>query len=303
MLVVGDHAAPVHTLTFAPDGRTLASAGKDGTARLWDLTAGGAPLVLRHADAVLGVAYHPAGTQLATGAADGGVRFWDAATGRELYSLVGEPDAAACGVAYLAGGRLLAVASGKRLTASPGSLRLWHLDEVPIRSQLGPLGVLPWKGGSPFGVWALAATPHGKVLAWGGGGKRVTVWDVTAQDHFLPQPAKKGILAVALTADGHTLAFSDDYAVRLYDVADRRERITLTGHKGLVSALAFAPDGRTLASGSWDRRITLWDVATGRARQTFAWEIGQVRALAFSPDGLLAAAAGDTGRVVVWDVE
>src|SRR5205085_12425703 len=141
------------------------------------------------------------------------------------------------------------------------------------------------------GVWSVAAMPQGKTVAWGGGGKRVTAWEVTAQDRQLVQPAKKGILAMALTADGRTLAFCDDYAVRLYDVADRRELMTLAGHKGMVSALAFTPDGRTLASGGWDKRVMLWDVASGREWQTFAWDVGRVLALAFSPDGLLGAAA------------
>jgi hypothetical protein len=283
----------VYALAFAPDGQTLASAGKDGTARLWDL-AGGAPVTLAHPDAVLSVAFSPDGAWATTACADGAARLWDAAGGRELRTLAQQSDAAACGTAYLAGGRMLVAAWGRRLSASPGGLRLWSLIGEPVLCQ---------RLTDPLGVWAVAATPQGKTLAWGGGGKRVTVWDVTAQDRFVLQPAKKGILALALTPDGRTLALSDDYAVRLWDVADRQEQTTLPGHKGMVSALAFAPDGRTLASGGWDKRVILWDVAAGRERQSFAWDIGRVLALAFSPDGLLAAAAGDTGRVIVWDVE
>jgi WD40 repeat protein len=291
MLVVGDHAQPVYSLAFAPDGR-LASAGKDGTARLWDL-AGGAPVTLHHPDAVFAAAFSPTGDRLATGCADGAVRFWDA-DGRELRTLARESDTAACGVAFLAGGQMLAAGWGRRLSASPGSLRLWSFVGEPVLVQ---------RMTEPLGVWAVAATPHGKTLAWGGGGRRVTAWEVTAQDRQAPQPAKKGILALAVAPDGQTLAQSDDYAVRLYDVAGRRELVTLTGHKGMVSALAFSPDGRTLASGSWDTRVTLWDVATGRERQSYSWAVGRVLAVAFSQDGLLAAAAGDGGRIVAWDVE
>jgi WD40 repeat protein len=292
MLVVGDHTQPVYSLAFAPDGR-LASAGKDGTARLWDLS-GGAPVTLHHPDAVFAAAFSPTGDRLATGCADGRLRLWDPATGGQLVVPLEHP-APVCGVAFLAGGQVLAAAAGRRLlSGTAGSLCRWGLT--------GPRPV-PHAESAPHGCWAVAATLHGKTLAWGGGNRIVTVWELTAQDRQTLPPLKKGALAVALTADGRTLAATDDYGVRLWDVADRRQRTTLTGHKGMVSALAFSPDGRTLASGSWDTRVTLWDVATGRERQSYSWAVGRVLAVAFSPDGLLAAAAGDGGRIVAWDVE
>src|SRR4051812_26099442 len=87
MLVVGDHGGRVNALAFAPDGQTLASAGKDGTARLWPLT-GGSPVTLTgHTEAVLSVAFRPDGARVATGSTDRTARLWDAATGTELLRL------------------------------------------------------------------------------------------------------------------------------------------------------------------------------------------------------------------------
>ena len=85
MFVVGDHAAPVYSLAFSPVHPVLASAGKDGTARLWQL-GGGPPIILHgHTDEVLSVAFRPDGGQIATGGKDRTARLWSAATGNELF--------------------------------------------------------------------------------------------------------------------------------------------------------------------------------------------------------------------------
>jgi WD40 repeat protein len=70
-----------------------------------------------------------------------------------------------------------------------------------------------------------------------------------------------------------------------------------------VQSVAFAPDGRTLATVSNDTVARFWDTDTGRETVAYTWNIGPLKAVAFAADGLRAAASGKKGTIIVWDVE
>jgi WD40 repeat protein len=65
-----------------------------------------------------------------------------------------------------------------------------------------------------------------------------------------------------------------------------------TGHTAQVNSVAFSPDGKTLATGSWDWTVKLWDVASGQNTKTLSAQLMNVYSVAFSPDGKTLAAGG-----------
>ena len=75
----------------------------------------------------------------------------------------------------------------------------------------------------------------------------------------------------------------------------------LEGHSGSVNAVTFSPDGKQLASGSWDHTIRLWDAATGAMLQTLEGHSGYISAVAFSPDGKQLASGSDDETIRLWD--
>ncbi len=79
------------------------------------------------------------------------------------------------------------------------------------------------------------------------------------------------------------------------------DELTLAGHAGPVSEVAFSPDGQRLASGSRDQTVKIWDSATGKELFALKGHAGAVLSVAFSPDGKRLASASDDQTVKIWD--
>jgi WD40 repeat protein len=88
--------------------------------------------------------------------------------------------------------------------------------------------------------------------------------------------------------------------VRIWELSTGR-RLDLPGHTDFVEGLARSPDGRRLATGSYDRSIKLWDTTTGEEVFTLRGHTAGVRCVAFSPDGRRIASGSIDRTVRVWD--
>ena len=127
-----------------------------------------------------------------------------------------------------------------------------------------------------------------------------------------PAPSLLRVLAdpggpnsISFVPHGGTLASGDDdRTIRLWDIVGGRMQRSLTGHYAPVYCVAFAPDGRTLASGGGggDDAIKLWDAATGALLHTLDGHADALLSVAFAPDGYMLASASADKAVKLWDV-
>src|SRR5579859_1397203 len=95
------------------------------------------------------------------------------------------------------------------------------------------------------------------------------------------------------------MGFHGDALVHLSSVSQD----LISGHTNWVTSLAFAPDGSTLASASWDQTVKLWEMTNGGLLQTLSGHTDRAFRVAWSPDGRTVASCGFDETIWLWDVE
>ncbi len=301
----GSRPEALGTVAFSPDGKRVASLGDGATAHVWDVTTRGevAGLPEGHRAAVGVLAYAPDGKALASASEDHTIRLWDAATGRARRLLKGHTTAVRA-LAYAPDGRALASAD------MGGVLRLW---DAATGKELRTIQAVPRTAGFYSGLCPLAFTPDGKGLASWGDDRRFRLWDLASGKEVRerplvlsgapPVPAKRPeelpaqdvrVQDVQFGPDGRTAAVAAVGALYLVDVVTGQELFKLPGQNG-PSRVAFSSDGRTLASGGWDKKVSVWDVLTGQELVRVEG-LDFVNALAVAPDGRTVAAATGWGN-------
>jgi WD40 repeat protein len=297
----------VISMAFSPDGKLLATADSNGSARLWNPATGhpvGPPLP-QSTSGINGVAFSPDGRLLATADSDGTVRLWNLAgrpVGAPLPVDTG-PSGGVIAVAFSPDGKLLATADYH------GTVRLWN----PATSR--PAETL--RSGSAAGVNGLAFSPDGKLLAiadYDGTARLANV--ATGRPAGAPAPIStksSGVDNVAFSPDGRLLATAGyDSTIRVMNVATgllARSPIPITDGPGGLNDMEFSPDGTRLATVSFDGTVRVLSLVTGRPtgvpiRVSLPDEAGagsSVNGVAFSPDGRLLAIANADGTVRLWN--
>ncbi len=260
---------PLYTVAISPDGRTLASAGRDLSISIWDVAKREMGQSLSgHTESVTCLVFHPAGTGLASGSTDGTVRLWEKdAAGRYAPSQTGAVLQANLRYVYD-----IAFHSQGHCLAAVGAdlhLRLWDMTQSPPAEMAGAGKRVETEGEQD--IFCVAFSPNGRWLACGGNAA-IHLWERDGPPLILRQHTA-WIFSLAFSPDGTLLASSSaDATVCLWDVAQGRLLAHLRGHRETIYKVAFTPDGQSVVSCSFDGTIRFWDVATGECVNILAVE-------------------------------
>ena len=336
--------AIVHSLAFNSDGSLLAAGGQPPSPlHIWSV-ANGQEVVQRngHTGDITGVAVTPDGSTVVSSSLDRSLNVWGAEAGEWMRSLT-EHNHNVFGVAVLPDG-YRAVSCSQDKTLSVWNLNLGtRLQAINTAEEVGntyptcldvsPDGELVAAGfasgfvrlwnlttGSPIGgdgvghsklVYSVNFSPDGKWVASTGVDGSVRIWNVATGEPALVLGGGNTtpLHAVAFSPDGTMLATAgDDRIVRLRDLDTGQQRRELVGHATGVLSLAFSPDGKSLASTSWNDathpgELMLWDVATGSATSRLLGPLGAVNHVTYGPEGRYLYTGHDGGAILVWRLE
>jgi WD40 repeat protein len=302
------HPETIRLIDFSADGRMVASASRDGTARIWDRETGELLFVLPHGTHVRSVVFHPAGHSLLTSDLNGVARVWDITpqgSSEHLGLVVND------GLVFDAD-----ISPDGQTLVTGGTAKLWDLATGTLLQTLIGHGDM---------VMSVAFDPDGRRVATASLDGTARVWDTATgvelyrlEAHGDESPAwtgLSGVLSVAYHPDGDRLATAGtDRTARIWDSESGEQLHVLEGHTAGLATVAFSPDGNYLATGqasgtdlnveALPTTVRLWDTETGQGMFFFNSGHGQrVWGLAFSPDGNFLATVGTDAAVRLWALD
>ena len=318
------HTEPVLSVSFNPNGNTLASVSRTEII-FWDVDTGEQQQsITGHTHSVRSIALSNDGVTLASGYSDGTVQLWDVNRQAKQQLMTTDSEAPITGLSFSPDGTMLAI-------GSDAVLYMWNptsREQLWVTTRYWGNGYLSNITFSPDGTTLAAIENSNDILLLDvETGELTQTYDVRAADisfspdgQFLAVVTRfnvidlwhlrterkirtlggRAVYSAAYAPDGNTIAGGVSNEVWFWNV--RSGEILgkkLTGHVGYVHTVAYSSNGKTLMSAS-GRSICLWDVDTGERTDIFRGHTGPLVDAAYSPNGRTLASGSDDGTVLLW---
>jgi len=325
---LSSHTDSVTSVSFSPDGKTLASASHDNTIKIWNLTDKKLLQTLTgHKDWVLGVSFSPDGKTIASASADKTVKLWNRQGKTQKFQINPKTLTKHSDIVYSV---KFSPNSQELVSASADTTaKIWNRNGEEIRTLKGHNDEVVSANFSRDGEKIVTGSADDTVKVWSRSGTLLNTFrghqdDVRAVN-FSPDgtiasaskdkmvkiwnpnstPLNKilsghgdWVYKVSFSADGKIIASaSADKTVRLWR-PDGSLFKTLVGHKDSVTWVDISPDNKTVASASNDQTVKVWSL-DGKLLDTLSHD-GVVRSVSFSPDGKTIAAASADRKLYLW---
>jgi WD40 repeat protein len=281
----------ITSLSFGPDGLSLAAAYNDKTARIWDVPTGRIATILSgHTASLFGVAYSPDGSRIITAAQDNTARIWDAKSGKQLMMLTGHNGFVFTAVYSHDGHRILTASYDK-------TARIWDADTGDLIAILF--------GHTDF-VFSADYSPDDRHILTSSLDKTARIWDAETFQLVLTIEAgtvgRTGLQGASYSPDGKFVVGGVDNDARVWDAETGKLVRVLVGHTATTSG-EFGSNGRSIFTTSHDETSRIWDVASGRTLAVLAGHTSFVTAAKSAPDDRYVVTASDDGTIRFWSAQ
>ncbi|KAH0896935.1 hypothetical protein HID58_046503 [Brassica napus] len=290
---IAGHAEAVLCVSFSPDGKQLASGSGDTTVRLWDLNTetplftckDGNPLT-GHKKWITGISWEPVHLsspcrRFVTSSKDGDARIWDVTLKKTLICLSGHTLAVTC-VKW--GGDGIIYTGSQDCT-----IKMWETTQGKLIREL--------KG---HGHWVNSLALSTEYVL------RTGAFDHTGRQYPPNEEMKKALERYNQTkgdSPERLVSGSDDFTMFLWEPSvSKQPKKRLTGHQQLVNHVYFSPDGKWIASASFDRSVRLWNGVTGQFVTAFRGHVGPVYQVSWSADSRLLLSGSKDSTLKIWEI-
>jgi nucleoside phosphorylase len=302
------HASWVVAVTWQPEGTHIASAGGDGTVRVWDSETGMNLLTYRGHTRPLArinlqptiytIAWSSEGLRIASAGDGTKIYVWNAITGQTLSVYQGHSGLLAnvFDVAWSPDGKQ--IVSACSAASIDKTIHVWDVNTTRTVARYDAhYGLMP-----NFSVLALTWSPDGTRIAAACGDGMIRIWSTSTQRCIATyQTRSETLVDIAWSPDSKWIASAHtDCTAHVWNTSMGESVLTYRGHTDRLRRIAWSPDGTCIATASNDRTVQIWDPVTGNSIYTYRGHTDWATSLAWSPDGTRIASGSNDKTVRVW---